>query len=158
MPIRLRVMGGVRTPIQIICAAMSFLRPLTLATLPLILLTVACDTDDVLLTEPTPSAPVTGVYRLSARLLDPGDGSGTFQAVDSEQTLTLSVDSTLVVNEDICALTEAPGQTRGRYTANGIVVLEGCPDLPYRIDFFEREVRLSFPCFEPCINKYVLVD
>ncbi|MFK7748990.1 MAG: hypothetical protein AB8B65_11400 [Kordia sp.] len=118
----------------------------------LILSISSCSNDDDDATET-----LTGSWRLTATLLDPGDGSGTFLPIDSETDLNFSVDGTTVTsNVSFCNMSEVFSAT---YSATaGTIILDECGALSPLTIFFEiqgNELILSYPCIEACLYKYV---
>ncbi|AXG71075.1 hypothetical protein KORDIASMS9_03330 [Kordia sp. SMS9] len=117
------------------------------------LLLFSCATDDDNTTENL----LTGTWRLTATLLDPGDGSGTFLPIDSDADLDFSADGvTVTSNVSFCTMSEVFSAT---YSASaGTIIIDECGALsPFTIFFEiqENELILSYPCIEACLYKYV---
>jgi hypothetical protein len=51
-----------------------------------------------------PETEITGTWKLVEVYLDPGDGSGDFEPVQSEKTVTFHGDGTVTSNGDLCTL------------------------------------------------------
>ena len=91
-------------------------------------------------------------------LADPGDGSGRFKTVSSEKRVTFNEDGTFTSRGLICDFTtDADGFFDGTYTITETGYQLNCAgdflfSLELRID--EGFLLASFPCFEPCIQKF----
>ena len=93
-----------------------------------------------------------GTWELAFVLADPGDGSGTFQAVDSERTMTFYVDGTYRSNAPICSMqTETGNTSEGAYSlSDSTLTVSDCmlDTLQFALD--DRYLTFFIPCFEPC--------
>lgn len=59
---------------------------------------------------------IIGTWKLSAQLIDPGDGSGRYQYVDSDKTITFYTNGTYASNGSFCNLNSDSDQsTTGVY-------------------------------------------
>ncbi len=109
-----------------------------------------CEKDDRVLT---------GVWRLTERLSDPGDGSGIFTPVDSERTIRFSANGTYTANEDICDFlhgTSSPSSGQYDLEENRLMP-EGCVSAGFNslgIEVNGRELIISYLCEEGCRHKY----
>lgn len=98
-------------------------------------------------------------WKLIEQLADPGDGSGTFQPVDSDRTLEFVIDETIVrSNGSFCGMgTSADEEATATYnTEEKYIMVDACGGTPFKIlyDFDEEFLYLRFPCIEPCVQKY----
>jgi len=59
----------------------------------------ACKGDD-----DTTDNEIVGVWKLIQISIDPGDGSGTFQDVETDKTIEFKADGTLISNGSICTV------------------------------------------------------
>jgi len=118
----------------------------------IILSFTSCYNDDDTATET-----LTGSWRLTATLLDPGDGSGTFLPIDNEHDLNFASDGvTVTSNESFCNMSEVFTATYS--AAAGTITIDECGVLsPFTISFeiLNNELILSYPCIEACQYKYV---
>lgn len=119
-----------------------------------LLLQFQCSEDEI--TEPVS---LFGTWQLEAVLADPGDGSGTFQNVDSEKNIVFNTDSTFTSNGLGCVVfgdnTTSPAS--GTFNNNRLFI-EDC-DMP--VFFFVEEDRMflnNFGCFEECSERYFPVN
>lgn len=102
-------------------------------------------------------------WKLIEQLADPGDGSGTFQPVDSDRTLEFLIDEeTVRSNGSFCGMgTSANGEVTATYNAEEkYIMVDGCGGTPFKIlyNFDEEFLYLRFPCIEPCAQKYERVE
>lgn len=66
--------------------------------LMLISLLVSCNSDD----QENSTPELIGTWKLTEVLADPGDGSGTFKAVQSNKTIEFKNNGTIVTNTSLC--------------------------------------------------------
>lgn len=98
-----------------------------------------------------------GEWQLIEVLADPGDGSGTFQAVSSNKTIEFNSNGTITSNGDLCTMTETSGTaTSGTYELVDSTITAGCVDagIPITFKHIGNELIVSYPCFEACQHKY----
>lgn len=100
------------------------------------------------------------VWKLSENLADPGDGSGTFQAVESNKTLVFYTNGTVTCNGEMCSMNIASDTpSTGTYNASDYSIASAnCNG--FTLDYQETEeiLILSYPCIEGCQAKYVRMD
>ncbi len=103
---------------------------------------------------------LTGSWKLVETLADPGDGSGTYQPVESEKTITFNSDGTVrVLNGSFCPTGgESNPSGVGTYSIKDMMI--NPKDCESRIQFEVKNANLilSFPCIEPCGEKSVKVN
>lgn len=103
-----------------------------------------------------------GKWQLTETLVDPGNGSGTFQDVSSDKTIKFKSNGTFTSNGSICDLnTDANDATSGEYSnSEHTVTPTGCGSsstvLNYEI--INGDLILHYPCFEACQVKYEKVN
>jgi hypothetical protein len=99
---------------------------------------LSCEKDNEL-----PSTELSGNWLLVEALYDPGDGSGTFETVDSDKTITFNVDGTYSATGTICQLNEDANQgSSGTYdTVDNLITPSDCiavpaeaPTIPYPLE------------------------
>ena len=116
-----------------------------------ILLGLACNSED-------PESEITGEWQLVEVLADPGDGSGKFQSVDSNKRVTFLKDGTYTSNGIICDFTTLSEETSGgQYTVDDEGYLISCSGpIGYNINLRLEDgfLIISFPCIEPCLQKF----
>ncbi len=117
----------------------------------IMLLAVACSSDDS-------SPEILGDWQLIEVLADPGDGSGRFKVVDSNKRITFLENGTYTANGFICDFTTlSDGTSSGEYTTTDFGYQIPCAGpVNYTVDIRLEEgfLILSFPCIEPCMQKF----
>ena len=101
-----------------------------------------------------------GTWALTEVLADPGDGSGTFQPVESDQTITISDDFSFSANYNLCHFNSDEVSVGTIDTTAMILNVENCQvnniAIDYRYEVNEsNELIVYLPCIEPCANKFV---
>lgn len=93
-------------------------------------------------------------YKLIEILADPGDGSGTFQAVSSNKTIELKTNGTVVSNGELCQMsTSSNSATAGTYSfSDSTITSANCSNLPFEIT--GEHLIIFYPCIEPCQGKF----
>lgn len=120
-----------------------------------VLFAVSCESDD---NNNSSNNTVSGYWVLAEILIDPGDGSGTFQPVQSTKTLFFNTeDSTITANGSLCSIIADYGITsEGTYSETNKTISVDCGDdfttLNYEI--INGELILYYPCIEACQAKY----
>ncbi|MDH7445637.1 lipocalin family protein [Aquimarina sp. 2201CG14-23] len=111
----------------------------------------SCNNDDVV------NPDLLGKWRLVAQLVDPGDGSGTFQPINSDMELEFLADGVLKVsNGDLCALTiPSEGNSTENYDVDENEINVSCEN-PVTINYEIKEgsLFLYFLCIEGCAQQY----
>ena len=103
-----------------------------------------------------------GRWKLKAVLLDPGDGSGTFQSVDSDKFIEFLSNDEVSSNGNLCnggASSDDPSS--GVYALpDSILQIDGCTQDVFltRFRIENGKLILSYPCIEPCEEKYDKLD
>ena len=100
---------------------------------------VSCNNEEDII---DPSSPILGSWQLTKILRDPGDGSGTYKPVTSDQTLTFLASGRVVSNSDFCKMSGDTGSTFSAYFIvsedknEGVISSLDCPNfkLLFRID------------------------
>ncbi len=103
-----------------------------------------------------------GQWQLSEVLADPGDGSGTFQPVDSDKTIAFRLDNTYESNGAICKTDAMTGKNIGTYDPEKqIINSPGCSPDAFRdigYDLKDGHLFIYYPCIEPCAQKFVKIS
>ena len=117
-------------------------------------LLISCNSDDDL----SPNTDLVGEWELIEVLADPGDGSGTFQAVESDKTIIFHQDGTITSNGTICNLSiQTNNPTSGTYSfTDSTFNSPDCNDSEYEYQFEHNGniLIVFYPCIEPCQAKY----
>jgi hypothetical protein len=127
----------------------------TLALVFAILLLSCSDNDDQ-----TTDSTLTGKWKLTEILMDPGDGSGTFHPVSSNKITEFHSDGTITSNGSICMAsgeTNFPGSGTYSLADSTIHSADCAKGLPLNTTFKMEGASLiiSYPCDEPCREKYI---
>jgi hypothetical protein len=105
---------------------------------------------------------VHGQWKLMAQLVDPGDGSGEFIAVESDKVLTLYSDSTFESNGPMCQMGSGTSiSSSGTWSEIDMTITPiGCGSDPMPIHFVMEDDLLivSFPCIEACKEMFERVE
>lgn len=122
--------------------------------LALIGLLSSCNSGDDL----SPNTNLVGDWKLVEVLADPGDGSGTFSAVESNKILRFHQDGTVTSNGSICSMSiEANNPTSGTYSLTSSTINSpDCdnPDYNYQFELDGNTLIVIYPCIEPCQVKF----
>lgn len=116
---------------------------------------LSCKNDD----DSAQDSALIGTWKLTENLLDPGDGSGVFEPVQSEKTITFHQDGTVTSNGLLCSISETTDQSSsGTYSSQtGIIKSSDCgtENEEYQFERNGNVVIITFLCIEPCKSKYV---
>jgi hypothetical protein len=105
---------------------------------------------------------VVSKWQLAEVLVDPGDGSGTFQPVSSSKTIEFYNDGTLYSNGTICNIsTDSNANFYGTYSAQDMTLSSSqcqSQDLPTNYEMTQTTLIIYYPCIEACAEKYIKVQ
>ncbi len=105
-----------------------------------------------------PGEQLFGRWKLYRVLLDPGDGSGTFQNVTSSKFLEFHLDGKVSSNGLICDLgIESNTSSSAAFSLlDSTITCFDFSNTPYKIHFYQNGSTLNiyYPCDEPCIVQY----
>lgn len=110
----------------------------------------ACSNDD-----DANSPDLLGTWVLTETLVDPGDGSGTFQPAESYRVVTFNDNGTYTASESFCNFyfDYGTGAINGSYTNINIICDTGVSvEMPYVVE--NGALIISYPCNEICKAKY----
>lgn len=124
-----------------------------------IVLVIACNNDDN--NQTVVESTVLGEWTLIEVLSDPGDGSGTFQPVQSHKTLMFTANGDVTSNGNICSINlETAQATSGTFSEENHTITGNCSavgyPLTYEVDANDNLI-VSHPCIEACGEKYVRI-
>ena len=103
-------------------------------------------------------------WKLIEMYSDPGDGSGDFETVSSNKTVSFYSDDVIASNGDLCIMgTNTTDGSFGSYTmgsSNTITPSSCAVDLPFGITYTinNSTLILYYPCIEACAEKYELIE
>lgn len=94
-------------------------------------------------------------YLLTEILADPGDGSGTFQPVESNKYIKFHSDSTVTSNGELCRMSiETNMPTTGTYSmADSTISSADCNDFHFELN--GNELIVYYQCIEACQAKFL---
>lgn len=101
-----------------------------------------------------------GTWKLKEILFDPGDGSGTFQSVNSNKTLIFDTTGNVTSNGLICDMSIGTSASSiGTYSeANSTINSTNCPNLTLNYELNADTLIIIYPYIEPCKAKYIKVQ
>ncbi|MBA4275728.1 lipocalin family protein [Flavobacterium sp.] len=122
----------------------------------LLLSLFSCNKNDQELTP----ASLAGTWKLTEMLQDPGDGSGTFQPVNSNKKIVFISDNKVISNGILCDMSiNSDTFTTGSYSeANNTINPSNCQNLTINYELNATSLILSYRCIEGCRAKYIKVQ
>ena len=101
-----------------------------------------------------------GTWKLKEILFDPGDGSGTFQSVNSNKTLIFDTTGKVTSNGLIWDMSIGTSASSiGTYSeANSTINSTNCPNLTLNYELNADTLIIIYPYIEPCKAKYIKVQ
>lgn len=134
------------------------MKKIAILLIAIILLSSCKKDEDKTITTNTTTVDLIGDWHLIEVLADPGDGSGTFAAVESDKTITFHTDGTLTSNGSLCDMSlDINNPTSGAYSiADSTFSSNDCniPEYGYRFEQEASILIINYPCIEPCRAKY----
>lgn len=116
----------------------------------------SCDKDENPVNEPENT--LIGNWKLIEVLADPGDGSGTFNAVQSSKIITFENGGIITSNGNLCDMSiNSDDATSGTYSITDMTFNStNCsnPDYDFTFDKNGNILIINYPCIEPCRAKY----
>ena len=102
---------------------------------------------------------LTGTWELKEVLMDPGNGSGVFNAVNSDKNLVFHNNGNVNSNGIICDMSiESNTSTSGTYSAiDSTIISATCQNLIIKYELSGDTLILIYPCIEACKAKYTRV-
>nr|WP_042288176.1 lipocalin family protein [Nonlabens ulvanivorans] len=100
---------------------------------------------------------IVGTWQLTANLSDPGDGSGSFQSVSSNKTITFNADGTFTSNGDVCDMSITTStNNNGTYNTTDKTINANCgtTNLPISYTIDNLTMDISYFCIEACQSRY----
>ncbi|MCB0754507.1 MAG: hypothetical protein H6602_02955 [Flavobacteriales bacterium] len=103
-------------------------------------------------------------WHLIEQLMDPGDGSGTFQPVTSDKTISFFEDGTVSsANGSICIgeVWSGASSSLGTYSETTMIIdVDNCTGghVPLSYEMDGNYLILNYACIEPCREKYEQVE
>lgn len=105
-------------------------------------------------------ASLAGTWKLTEMLQDPGDGSGTFQPVDSNKKIEFISDNKVTSNGILCDMSiNSDTFTTGSYSeATKTINPSDCQNLTINYEVNANSLILSYRCIEGCKAKYIKAE
>lgn len=106
-----------------------------------------------------PNSSLAGTWKLTELLQDPGDGSGTFQAVKSNKNIVFTSNNQVTSNGILCDMSiESNSKTTGSYSeTDSTINPSNCQNRIIHYELNATTLILSYPCIEACRAKYIKV-
>jgi hypothetical protein len=106
------------------------------------------------------SSTIVGTWKLIEVLADPGDGSGTFQPVNSTKTIIFDANGNVSSNGAICDMSTGTNiSSTGTYSDTQATINSiDCQSLTINYELNNTTLILIYPCIEPCKAKYIKVE
>lgn len=122
----------------------------------IILTAISCSKND----DDTSNNLLNGTWKLAEVLADPGDGSGTFNTVNSNKNLIFSNGGNLSSNGAICDMSiEINASSTGTYSeVDSTINSTNCPNITLKYELNGNTLILIYPCIESCKAKYTRVQ
>ena len=121
----------------------------TLLFFSILLIFTACNKDE---------NEIVGTWELVEIYMDPGDGSGTFEPVESDKIIKFKNNGTVMSNGSLCVpSTESNSPMEGTYNdTDKTIDSDDCTDQPIaiRYEITNGYLIISYPCFESCQAKF----
>jgi hypothetical protein len=97
-----------------------------------------------------------GIWKKTAELSDPGDGSGIFIDVNSDKTIEFKDSSEFVSNYSLCYMEGEKAPTKGKYSMkNSTIEPNNCSSgAKYTFDNKNENLIIHYICKEGCAEKY----
>lgn len=110
---------------------------------------------------------ITGTWKLTEQLVDPGDGSGKFAHVSSNKTITFKTDGTYTSNGSFCYINTDSGEnSNGSYSytnSEKSMTPLNCMTTYFAIQKLTLKIEngnliiSNFGCIEQCAQKFVKI-
>lgn len=117
----------------------------------------ACSSENVPFSD---SNELIGKWELVEMLMDPGDGSGEFQATTWEVILSIEDNQDVIANGILCGFGESADLLYGKLSIADSTIITSCQngELTYSFNIDESHLILSsHHCIEPCMAKFIKV-
>ena len=102
-----------------------------------------------------------GEWRLVEIYADPGDGSGTFEAVESDKIVEFLSNNTVISNGALCTMGMGSDHSMGSYDPeSGFIHPHNCGGSNVKIHYqiVDSKLQMSYMCTESCVEKYAKIN
>ena len=119
-------------------------------------LLISCNKND----QELAPASLIGTWKLTEILQDPGDGSGTFQPVNSNKKIVIVNSNQVTSNGVLCDMSiNSDTFSTGSYSeATKTINPYDCQNLTINYEVDASSLILSYRCIEGCRAKYIKVE
>lgn len=119
-------------------------------------LLISCNKND----QELAPASLIGTWKLTEMLQDPGDGSGTFQPVNSNKKIVFVNSNQVTSNGVLCDMSiNSDTFTTGSYSETTKTINPSdCQNLTVNYEVDANSLILSYRCIEGCKAKYIKVE
>ena len=119
-------------------------------------LLISCNKND----QELAPASLIGTWKLTEMLQDPGDGSGTFQPVNSNKKIVFVNSNQVTSNGVLCDMSiNSDTFTTGSYSETTKTINPSdCQNLTINYEVNASSLILSYRCIEGCRAKYIKVE
>lgn len=96
-------------------------------------------------------------WRLVEQYMDPGDGSGDFESIESDKVIVISDDNTWLSNSSFCGMNATNSeQSSGIINSEFKIISNDCTDFDYppSVAYENGYLMVYYQCIEACVQKY----
>lgn len=125
----------------------------------LLLLAAACKKEKA--SSETGNDGIEGDWKLIERLMDPGDGSGEFEAVNEYKLISFDQNLNYECTSTTCFTGVGGGPSGGTYDTTQMTLSpNGCASTGLNIGYSisDNFLIISYPCFEGCMEKFIKIQ
>lgn len=100
---------------------------------------------------------ILGSYQLKERLVDPGDGSGVYVAVQSEKKIFFLENGLITSNGSLCVSGDVHGDgDKGVFSITDSVILpQSCPGTEIHFVWTQNQIELEYVSVETIKEKFI---
>ena len=104
-----------------------------------------------------------GNWKLIEIYIDEGGGVENFLPIESDKIISFSSNGIVTSNGDLCSMSDVGFASTGTYSEVELRIYPticesgNISNWPYAITLDENYLIISYPCFEPCQEKYVRI-
>jgi hypothetical protein len=119
-------------------------------------LLISCNNEDLDFDE------ITGKWQLVEVLMDPGDGSGTFESVTSNRTITFAASGEFIAKGELCdiSISDTNASSGSYSTGDETLTIDDCIGTNNTISYIldDKSLILVYTCIEGCRHKYEKIE
>ncbi|HNP34058.1 MAG TPA: hypothetical protein PKN96_12265 [Flavobacterium sp.] len=120
---------------------------------------VSCSSENI---RPSETSEFLGKWKLTEVLIDPGDGSGTYQPVTGNRIIEFLTNGNISSNYSLCPFYTGTATqfTTPYYADQNYILPKACfgegSNIGYQRD--NDNLILSYPCYEGCLYKFIRTE